>query len=259
MSRSVDDEAVRVAIAARAVDSADAWRLAESLAIWAVTLERMATTSPQYHLDMARGFPDHPEFGQHEPRVRQRAMTDLVAFLAIGDMVLDDVARTLLSWLGQPVDPRAAAWNHLLDWADTEAAAGQPRVAVRRLQVSLRDARHRLVAHRRPDQGALFSWAQDHTPEVHLVPDQIDEPTRVGLLALNQRLRAPVPITIHTTMRQLLERISSAAPMLTATDLRTLSRLMREAGYNTFPIRDVVNDVLVISHACQGTPAPPVP
>jgi hypothetical protein len=91
----VVEQAGRLFAAGREVDDHDLMALAEDLYAWAVTLERMALTSPTYHEALGRAFEDHPRHDEPitDRLIPHRAQADLLAFLGIGDLVLNRIGR----------------------------------------------------------------------------------------------------------------------------------------------------------------------
>jgi hypothetical protein len=243
MKASVVQAAANLFSRGRDVEDHKIMAVAEDLYAWAVTLERMATSSPTYHGALGRTFKDHPRYGESldDRLIPHRAQADLLGFLAIGDLVLNRLGRLWMRQLGAPVASEEEGFQALLRACDNDVnpAVSDP---VRRLQVSLRSARNRLLAHLRPDHAQIRGWAPDDTPHVTLVglAGPADQQAAVGRLALELIAPPPAPLVREPHV----EAVALRSTGLTSRELWALDRAMRTVGFVSLPVADVVRDVL---------------
>lgn len=226
--------------------------VAEDLSAWAVTLERMATSSPTYHGALGRTFEDHPRYGESldDRLIPHRAQADLLGFLAIGDLILNRLGRLWMRQLGAPLASDEEGFQALLRACDddVDSALSHP---VRRLQVSLRSARNRLLAHIRPDHAQIRAWAPDETPQVTLVGLAGPAEQQDAVARLNSELSAPPPEPLLRQPREYVEAVALRSAGLTSSELWALDRAMRTVGFVSLPVADVVRDVLRLAAPLQ--------
>jgi hypothetical protein len=148
----------------------DLGRLTRSLGMWSIAIRRMAESGPASLRSSERRFRDHPEFGSPDldPLASHRALLDVVSFLTAGDMVLDDFAAMQLArWsLGAGLIPWRT-FTRRLDSGDRRGAVLLP--SGRFLDLVLREARARIVAHRLRSHALSNGWAPDGTFDVAMI------------------------------------------------------------------------------------------
>jgi hypothetical protein len=245
MKDEVADVATELFSKGRELEDHQLMALAQNLNAWAVTLERMAVSSPAYHGALGRSFEDHPRHGENldDRLVPARAQADLLAFIAIGDLALNRLGRLWMRALGSPLDSEEEGFAAFLHACDGEIDPSISRPA-RRLQVSLRSARNRLLAHVRPDHAEIRAWAGDETPEVTLVG--LGPPTDItqAAAALRAELRHDLASWLIDDPRDYVAAVAASAPNLTSRELWALDRAMRTVGYVALSVSETVNDVV---------------
>lgn len=227
-------------------------RVAESLAMLSIAVRRMSESGPRAHLESLRqAFPEHYEDspGEQDPLAGHRARLDVISFLAVGDMVLDDAATMVLE--RDRVAPGDYPWRTYMRRID--AAALDPPApmvrAARQLDLMLREARHRLVAHRLAHHVSMFAWASDGTQEVDLVnPDGVEPAYRL-LIEVTERLgiaHSPPEEVTPTEYYALLRPILSRAGELDEESRSVIRRAFREAGYGFAAAVGIVDTLLAL-------------
>jgi len=119
---------------------------------------------------MFEEHPDHHRAGE-DPLVEFEALGDVMSFLTIGDLVLGSIATLFLNRWNVAFDdsnPWPAFASAIDALPDDHSDAGLV-APVRRLDLGLREARHRVVAHRRASHSELLSWDSDDAVTIGLV------------------------------------------------------------------------------------------
>lgn len=158
-----------------AIDSAapnparpDLLRLAGDFALWAEALRRLshsgprawiASVKPLRHTEDLSTLKDSAE-ARRGKALTVAAHVDFISFLAIGDMILESSANALM-----PGHQTQWPWATFMGRVDAGDFAPLARHA-RRLDLILREARHRLVAHRIGDHYTSISWEEDGSMRV---------------------------------------------------------------------------------------------
>jgi hypothetical protein len=222
-------------------------RLVRTLAMWSVTVDRMATSGPTSYLAAARQFPDHPEHNlvDKNPLASHRAHVDLVSFLTVGDMVGDDLAALLLERWGLLIPD--VPWRGFMAEVDRRADAGErgaPVAPARYLDLILREARHRVVAHRARRHTVNFSWESDGTLQAILIATRGREHAIQILQEVNAQLR--VPSRGVDDYLGLVEWVLTCAPTLSADQRKQVGRAFKLAGYDTYPAKRIIDEVLAL-------------
>ncbi|MGH9419844.1 MAG: hypothetical protein ACRD3J_07725 [Thermoanaerobaculia bacterium] len=140
----------------------DLGRVARSLWVWSIAVHRMAESGPASFRSVERGFRDHPLHGEPDPDplASHRALLDSVSYLTVGDMVLDDFAAMQLArWDLEFGDIPWRTFTRQLDSGDRRGTGQRP--IARFLDLALREARARIVAHRRRRHLPSTTWAPD--------------------------------------------------------------------------------------------------
>ena len=252
MKDDVAEVAAELFSKGRDVEDHQLMALAEDLNAWAVTLERMAVSSPSYHGALGRSFADHPRHDENldDRLVPARAQADLLAFIAIGDLTLNRLGRLWMRALGTPLDREEEGFAAFLRACDgnIDLAASHP---ARRLQVSLRSARNRLLAHVRPDHAEIRAWARDETPDVTLVGLAPPADLEAAAVALKAELGKGAATWSLDHPRDYIAAVAANAPFLTSRELWALDRAMRTVGYVSLSVADTVRDVLSLAKPLQ--------
>lgn len=255
MKHDVAEVAAELFARGRSVEDHQLMALAEDLNAWAVTLERMAVSSPSYHGALGRAFPDHPRHGEEldDRLVPARAQADLLAFIAIGDLALNRLGRLWMRALGSPLEKEEEGFAAFLEACDGPIEAPIAHAA-RRLQVSLRSARNRLLAHVRPDHAEIRAWARDETPEVTLVGLAPPGDLADAVATLRAQMKHDVATWLVDHPRDYMAAVAANAPVMTSRELWALDRAMRIVGYVSLSIADTVRDVLNLARPLQPVP-----
>jgi hypothetical protein len=253
---AVEDEARRIITIGNRRNRRPLSRLGASLETWSVCIERLAVSGPSHHLDTLQGFDDHPMHGQpRDHRWRYRESADVLAFVGIGDLVLDDLARAILASRNRTAAHHTNAWWRLVVAADDPATPPPDHRRIRMLQVSLRDARHRMLAHRRVNHAEIVAWETDDSPTVTLVGLDLGRRSRVAIAALNATLTPPFSDELVREPQRFLEGAIGRAAVLSSDQLALLTAAMAETGYVSFPVATVVTDLLGLSAGLVDTRA----
>lgn len=233
-------------------------RVAESLAMLSIAVRRMSESGPRAHLQsLQHAFPEHYEDlpGEQDPLAGHRARLDVISFLAVGDMVLEDLAVMVLE--RDRVAPGDYPWRTYMRRIDAPAIdLPAPMVrAARQLDLMLREARHRLVAHRLTHHASMFAWASDGTQEVDLVnPDGVEPAYRL-LVGVTERLgiaQSPPEEVTPSEYYALLRLIFNRAGELDEESRSVIRRAFREAGYSfAAPVR-IVDALLALVHEARA-------
>lgn len=239
--------------------------LGTSLAMFSLAVRNVADSGPRSHRDglralFAADYPTPPE-EPPDPMGWYRAYLDWVAFLSVGDMVLLDAAALALHRADEP--PTDNSWGPLMDRLDAQVAAGEsPPMArpARQLDVVLRMARNRLVAHRTPGHGGLNQWDHhDSSFQPSLVnPRELPAAYR-HLAEANATL--PVPVRVveapdYGNYADLWERIVTFAGHLDRPARRAVRQATQLYGYDSWPATSTVEAVLALVAAIPPYQAP---
>lgn len=259
LASRVEDAARDAARSAAEPFDRDLRRVSDSLAMWSIALRRMAESGPRAHLvGLQDTFPEHyPDPIAVEPLAGHAARLDVVAFLAVGDMVLDDLAKLILNRDQQAVGE--VPWRTLMRRLDAGGSGGSASMvrAARALDLILREGRTRLVAHRLVDHVSLYAWASDGTQEVDLVnPDGVgrayehlvDVADRVGIA--HDTPAKVEPGDYYTILRRILAR----AGELDDEHRNLVKRAFREAGYTFGKPARIVDAVLALVRDARAHP-----
>lgn len=166
LAERLEGEARRLATLDRGADDIDLSRLWRRLATWSATVKHIAWSGPASHDVALRAFEEHPDHARagEDAIVQFEALADVIGFLAVGDMVLAAMASTFLGrWGGSYADDNP--WPGFMAAIDERAAhaADDQRLTgpARELDLDLREARHRIAAHRRRAHAEILSWDFD--------------------------------------------------------------------------------------------------
>jgi hypothetical protein len=188
LAERLEEEARRLARFTRESPDLDLGRLWRRLAMWSTSVAHMATSGPASHDAALREFPEHPDHdrARDDAMIEFEALTDVIAFLAVGDMVLAELAATFLGrWQVAYADDNP--WRDFLREVDRRLVAGEepgPLRAARELDLDLREARNRIAAHRRRTHGEILSWDFDDVLTIDLVDPSVHRVDRALLLEL---------------------------------------------------------------------------
>jgi hypothetical protein len=219
-------------------------RLVRTLAMRSITVERMATSGPESLVQEGRGFRGHPEHGQanEDPLATHRAHVDVIAFLTIGDMVLDDLSTVLLKRWKRPVGD--IPWRSLMKEVDRRVEAGTvgpEKTAARYIDVLLREARNRVVAHWRHGHTLNLEWQTDDSLRVVL----IDPRGLAVALEILRRIDETLPVPSHAeSFADLRDSLIAFAPEMDARQREDLASAFHHGGYEVFPPDRIVGNVL---------------
>lgn len=253
----VKEEARRLARLARNSTDVDLDRLWRRLAMWSATLSEMAVSGPASHDAALRAFEEHPNHARAvaDPMIGHKALADAVAFLAIGDMVLSAVASVFMGRWG-------VEYRDDNPWADLMAAVdehsergdtGRLVAASRELDLNLRDARHRITAHRRRSHAEVLEWDEDDALTIVLTnPDlvQIDP-------ALLVELGISLPPEIDPEGRavlaeQVVRNLRASYARLQDSHAAAGRPLPARRAYSEVEIRVEINDLFDLLHRYAG-------
>jgi hypothetical protein len=168
----VQDEARRLANIARGSRDVDLDRLWRRLAMWSASLDHMAFSGPASHDAALRVFEEHPDHARvgEDPMLDYEALADVVGFLSVGDMVMSALASTFMGrWGTTFADDNP--WRSFMAEVDIRALRGDaaPVIgAARELDLDLREARHRITAHRRHAHAEILEWDSDDVLTINL-------------------------------------------------------------------------------------------
>jgi len=222
-------------------------RLARSLVMWSITVRRMAESGPASRLTAERSFPDHPEHGRsgEDPLAGHRAHVDAISFVMVGDLVLDDFAALSLEREALPAGD--VPWRGLMRRLDDAAEQGEedPRIRpARELDLILREARNRLVAHRRRSHKLIFGWQPDNTIQIELADPKAQARALTILRDLNSGL--PVPMSGLHDYAETRDWILAFAGALGGADRKRISDAFRLAGFEAYSPERIVERVLAL-------------
>ena len=278
------DQSEAFGVRAVALDSASNGRLARSLAMAALAFGRAWTSGQAALQDVGtRGIT--LAVSERMPASIDLAVLDVITFLTIADMVMDDAAILILgsivaahgdqeqshdqaSATREPSSrkPRRnrerAPWLQLVDLVDGETTlpGWQPPESlvrlVRELDLGLREARNRLVAHREADHAVGLTWHADG-PTLHAFGPDLAASLRMMRGAARQAeetesLGNEISWEAYWRLRdELGRRAGELAP-----DVRTAVKdAMRVAGFDLPPLllaalwlRDLADAALALGY-----------
>ncbi len=183
LAESESSELFDLAIGSLATDPKGLLELSHALALWTEVMARLVVSGPGSIVAGAEvpGVQRPTDPANH---AIVAAEVDALTFFSIGDLVLEAYARAELARRGD----RGRSWPVLMRLVDAGPAT-RIRDAARRLDVSLRLGRTRLVAHPLPAHWNFTIWwvdgsvlvsrqAAEQRPSGHLVNinDQLDDP-----------------------------------------------------------------------------------
>ncbi|MHB8459843.1 MAG: hypothetical protein ACYDB6_07220 [Candidatus Limnocylindrales bacterium] len=219
----------------------------------------MADSGPASLRSVSRGFRDHPEHGQPDPDplATHRALLDVVSFLTVGDMVLDDLAAMFLArWPPRPGRSKVP-WRLFMDVLDdTGPALDEIRGLGRYLDLVLREARARIVAHRSRRHAMSSGWAPDGSFRVSMVSLDDRSGAESELARILQQVgRGPGYLADYDT---LADYVIEAAPFLQS-DLRFRAvKAFKKGGYSVYEPLAIVAAVLRLTATVrEAKPRPP--
>lgn len=265
-SPAVIELADRVETLARSVaradpEDVDARRLMRSLAMWSVTIRRLAESGPAALIAGESGFgaPDTPS--EADVMAPYRAHADAIAFLSIGDMVLDDFAALQLGRWHRPTGdvPWTTYMGRVDDMFDEEGVNGvhwDLIRASRSLDLVLREARNRLVAHRVHDHHLLTTWDQDAALEITISDIEVDQSAIHSLALIDQGARStgedlapPSGGYSREDFWRIRDRLLGRAGMLGSGERRQLKSAFRSIGYDSARVSTVVGTMQSMAEA----------
>jgi hypothetical protein len=219
-------------------------RLVRSLGMWSISIRRLSESGPAARLNVERRFVDHPEHERRseDPLAGHRAHLDVIAYLTAGDMVLDDLAALLLERRHKSVTD--LPWRGYMGHVDGTAGFvnGKKEVAdARYLDLLLREARNRLVAHRQRKHITNFAWQMDGSMQLVVVASDEREAAMDLLAQVNGEM--PVP-TRTADFDELRDWVIAFAPYLDASQRKRVGDAFRLAGYEMFQPGRIVEHVL---------------
>jgi hypothetical protein len=219
-------------------------RLVRNFLMWSITVERMATSGPKSQAEVERGFRGHAQAGHvaDDRLATHRAHLDVIAFLTVGDMVLDDLAAVILKrWKLTAGSNPWLTFTRTVDERVKNGTAGPEQAPTRYLDVLLRTARDRVVAHWRQGHTLNFGWQMDGS--LHI--DLIDPRGQGKALDILRRVNASLPLPSRdTSFDDLRDWAIAMAPEMDASQRDQLAEAFKHAGYGLFPPDRIVGDVL---------------
>ena len=218
-------------------------RVVRTLAMWSVCIERMAESGPAILRSEERQFRDHPEFGQGDPLADIKAQVDVIAYVTVGDMLLQELATLLAERAPFEMRDPPGPWACLMSYLDGGGGSTDMRAAARWLDLVLVNARHRVAAHWRKGHTLNFAWQMDGTVQVVLVdPTGRKEASRILWHVLTET-RIPLR-PADDDFQGLREMVFGCASLLDKGQRKRVQRALELSGFETYPIRSVVDDVL---------------
>lgn len=244
------------------------WRLGhvgQSLAMLTVGVRNVADSGPRSHLASLQAiFPDQYAAGDwpKPERLRdQRALLDVVAVLSVGDMVLDDVAALVLGRERQVLGKYP--WNQYMRLVDELARDEPPSREVkpaRTLDLTLREARHRLVAHRLETQSAIFTYDRDNT----LTPEMVNPAGMEEAYKLLRDANARLAVPLHKPEQydyghwaELVDWVVIAASSLDREGRDLVRRAFRAGSYAMVPVASIAESIVALVTAAAEHPIQP--
>jgi hypothetical protein len=233
-------------------------RLVRTLTMWALAIRRLAASGPVSERAGLRYFADDPEHDQRNEDLfaNHRAHLDVISYVTVGDMVLDDLAALTLGRAHAAVGQ--VPWNSYMRLVDLRAGTAKERPGetahARYLDLLLRTARHRLVAHRLRRHITNFAWQVDGSLQLVMVGTK--RPRIAERLLMEVNLTLPTPCKCEGT--ELRDWVIAFAPFLDAVQRDKVNRAFEFAGYEMFPPERVVEHVLgllaLLSVSAGATP-----
>lgn len=194
---------------------------------------------------VSRGFRDHPEHGlpDPDPLASHRALLDVVSFLTVGDMVLDDLAAMLLARWHRPPGRDGVPWRlfmNVLDRPDPDR--DELRGLGRYLDLVLREARARVVAHRSRRHAMSSGWAPDGSFRVSMVSldDRTGSEHELTEILQHVGCGPGYPADYDT----LADYVMEAAPLLEKELRYRAVKAFEHGGYNVYEPAAIVGAVL---------------
>lgn len=218
-------------------------RVVRTLAMWSVCIDRMAESGPAFLRSEERQFRDHPEFGQGDPLADIKAQVDVIAYVTVGDMLLQEIATLLAERAPFEMRDPPEPWVCLMSYLDGGGGSTDMRAAARWLDLVLVNARHRVAAHWRKGHTLNFAWQMDGTVQVVLVdPTGRKEASRILWQVLKE---LPIPLRpADGDFEGLREMVFGCASLLDKGQRKRAQRALELSGFETYPIPTVVDDVL---------------
>ena len=250
-----------------------------ALVTWSVVVERWATTAPEHDREVQRRFREEVEQGTGDELAAYRSAADELSFYSIGaDVVLEAFGGFELMRRRGGLRPAESSWNKLLGIVDdrVRARAEEPLCdPARYLMLALKEGRHRLAAHRRPDHASMTGWDHEGIPETILIraqmpwdPEGAAAAARQGALErllavydplmdrLNVPARGRASTEDRTRVTAILEALLSRAGSLDLDDRMTVGVAMSEAGWVTSHPTEIVKAVLRLTFEIKGGNGP---
>jgi hypothetical protein len=222
--------------------------------MWSASLVHMAFSGPASHDAALRMFEEHPDHARagEDPMLDYEALADVVGFLAVGDMVLSALASTFMGrWGSAYTDDNP--WRAFMAEVDARVLRGDAaRVlgAARELDLDLREARHRIAAHRRRAHAEILEWDSDDVLTINLTNPALTriDPAWLAELGLDAVHAMPVVAdngALHPA-DEVVGLLRSADARLTETMAadprwRLHARPHRAASETTIEIRDLLD------------------
>lgn len=263
LADSVESTARSLALQDSYAEDWDAHRLVRSLAMWSVSVRRLADSGPRALIATEPAFAHKPEDFPPgaDTMASHRAHADAVSFLSLGDMVLDDFAALQLGRWGDALgDPPWAEYMRRLDRIGGDEGVSGPNWNLvrssRSVDLILREARHRLVAHRVPDHHLVVTWDRDAALEISMSDIHVDQAAIHALEVIDWRLRGrdetalpPLREYERTDFWHLRDRLIGMAGFLGPVDRQQVKAAFKAVGYESARVVTVVNTVLTMVRA----------
>jgi hypothetical protein len=180
----------------------------------------MASSGPASHDATLRGFEEHQDHARagEDAMLEFEALADTIGYLAVGDMVLSAIASTFLGRWGVPFADDNP-WPDFMTEVDARILHGDDRAilrAARELDLDLREARHRIAAHRRRAHAEILSWGLEDVLTIDLANPELQriDPVLLESLGLETAQAAPAETD------QLPDPLHEAIGLLEAADGR---------------------------------------
>ena len=176
-----------------------------------------------------------------DPMAEHVAMVDVVGYLTVGDMVLQETAALILQQRGVAFQDPPGPWVALMGYSDGLDERSLLRPAARYLDLLLINARHRIAAHWRQGHTLNFGWQPDGALQVLMVDFHGQEEARALLERVNAGLQVP---TRTLDLYELREWIFAFGPTLGAEARADVRKALALSGYETYPVAVILDDVL---------------
>jgi hypothetical protein len=227
----LESEATRIRSSVRPPDL----ELASDLLVTATTLRRLARSGPVLVRVVAASGGTPPIFSE------TTVLLDLQSFLASAEMAATTFAGHQLRSSGVAPVGNQTPWRLYLDRVEATSPRPSTIHSLRRLDLRLVEARHRLLAHRLRDHHLeVTTFHKSMRAQIGLRPSTV-RPADDRAIRL---LAAKVSATATGAMPDVVDSLIQQAGRLSKGDRRAVARLLRGVGYRSGDPSLIVADLL---------------